>query len=89
MAYVKKDPDSVEDYPVDWSRWLASGDAIASVEWVVPDGLTLATQSHTDTVATARLSGGTLSEGYDVVCRITTVGGETADYTLQVRMSEQ
>lgn len=36
-----KDPDAKLPYTVDWSPWLAGeGDTIASVTWIVPDGIT-------------------------------------------------
>ena len=84
---IKKDPDAVLDYNVDWTEWLVEGDTIASDTWVVPeipqggDGITLESHSHDATSATAWISGGVIGEEYDVTCRINTVQGRTDDRT--------
>ena len=78
-----KDPQAHLDYAVDWSPWL-DGDTIASVAWTVPAGLTLESQSHTATVATAWLSGGEVGVTYTVVCEVTTAAGRVDDRTLVI-----
>lgn len=68
-----KDPDAVLDYQWDWgTNWLEDGEAITSAVITVPDGLTLDSQDDTSTTITAWLSGGTVDEGYQVTCHITT-----------------
>lgn len=85
-----KDPDAVLDYSVDWSDWLEDDDdTISSVVWDVPTGLTLSSQSETDTVATVFLSGGTAATRYNVGCRVTTVGGRVDDRTIEIRVQEK
>jgi len=83
-----KDPNAKLDYTVDWSSYLGS-DTIDSVEWVVPDGITMESQEETESVATIWLSGGTAGTDYDVVCRITTVGGRIDDRTIVIKVREQ
>ena len=77
-----KDPDEVLDYVRDWTAVL-DGDTIATSTWTPPTGITVDSNSHTDTTATAWISGGTLGQSYDVLNRVTTAGGRTFDKTLR------
>lgn len=91
MAFTKftKDPDAVLDYRWDWSDWLtAITDTIESVTFVPEDGITVDSSSHTDTTATAWISGGTAGSSYTVTCRIVTAGGRTDDRTCSFRIVE-
>lgn len=86
-----KDPDATLDYAIDWSDWL-DGDTIADSSWTASDGITIADDpapSHTTTVATVWLSGGTLGGMYDVTNRITTAAGRIADRTIVIRVVSQ
>ena len=78
---ISKDPDAVLDYSVNWSHWL-DGDEIATSTWIVPDGLTQATDTFTKTLATVWISGGTADVEYTVTNRITTVAGRTDDRSM-------
>jgi hypothetical protein len=80
-----KDPSDVIDISVDWADFLGE-DAIASVVWTVsPTGaLAVDTQSNTDTVATAWVSGGVASVTYSLACKITSVGGRTVERSLEI-----
>jgi hypothetical protein len=55
----------------------------------VEGGITVDTNSHTDTVATVWLSGGTHGTDYRVECKITTIGGRTAERSILVRVRER
>jgi hypothetical protein len=88
MMRVLKDPDAILDYAVDWEAWLGT-DTIASVAWTVPAGLTLDAQSHTDTVATVWLSGGTAGQSYALGCAVTTAGGRVDERTLTIVVVER
>jgi hypothetical protein len=80
-----KDPDEVLDYAVPWAPRLDPGDTIVTSTWpVVPDGIVKESDSHTDTVATIWLSGGTISTKYTLTNRIVTAGGRTMDQSLRV-----
>lgn len=78
-----KDPDAKLDYVVDWSAWL-DGDTISSSSWIVPDGITLESDVHTNTTSTVWLSGGTPGDTHHVVNRIATAGGRIDDRTIIV-----
>jgi hypothetical protein len=84
-----KDPDAVLDYQWDWSEWLATGETIASVVITPDTGITLDSQSNTTTTVTAWLSGGTVDEGYRVVCEITTNAGRTDDRSIYLICRER
>lgn len=85
-----KDPNSTLDFPVDWSEWLEdSGDTISSVSWIVPDGITKASEENTDTVATIWLTGGTAKSIYPITCRVTTAAGRIEDFTFELLMVEK
>lgn len=92
---IKKDPDAVLDYSVDWIEWLVDGDTIIDDSWVVPeipidgDGITLESHNHDTTSATAWISGGVVGEEYDVTCRIVTVNGRTDDRTFTLVVEER
>lgn len=85
MKWPFKDPDEILDYSVDWSRFLGD-EIINSVQWYVYDGdgvktaiaatetvngLTLGSQTNTNTVATVRWDNGTVNTTYRIVCAIT------------------
>lgn len=85
-----KDPDSVVDYGIDWSSYLASNnDTIASSSWIVPAGLTKASDSHTADHAFVWLSGGTVGSTYQITNRITTAGGRTEDESIHIQIIER
>lgn len=77
-----KDPDEVVDYVRDWSADLGD-DTIATSEWVPDDGIDVDSDDSDDTTATVWLSGGTVGNTYNVLNRITSVGGRVFDKTLR------
>lgn len=83
-----KDPNATLDYILKWAPWLR-GDFIDTSSWIVPAGLTLENEDQTSTTTTAWLSGGTVGESYEVVNRITTIGGRTEDRTLTIKIRER
>jgi hypothetical protein len=89
LQRVKKDPNAVIDYTVDWGDWLASGETISVSAWTVPTGITEDASSNTSTTATIRLTGGTAGENYDIANKITTSGGEIDERTFTVIMAER
>ena len=87
-----KDPDATLDYAMDWSRWLAAGDSIASAVWVVPTGLTEPSspgQSVTGTRAIVWLSGGTAGETYLIPCQVVTTQGRVEERTLPLKVVDR
>lgn len=89
MTIYTKDPDALLDYSVDWSSWLADGETLDTVEWIVEDGLTNAASSATGAVATIWLSGGTVGATYRVTCRVSTSAGRVDDRSFAVRVGER
>jgi hypothetical protein len=80
-----KDPDAVVDYEATWTPWLAEdSDTIVTATWIVPTGLTVTDESHTDTTATVWLSGGTVGQSYVVTSRVTTAQGRTDDRSMLI-----
>lgn len=87
MRYVQKDPDAIEDYRIDWSRWL-DGETIASSVWLLDPGITLVSSSHTQTATRARIGGGTVGRSYRATCRVTSSTGRVADQTILILIEE-
>lgn len=88
---LEHDPDSVVDYAINWSAQLDAwgDDTIDTSTWIVPDELVAEEESHTTTVATVWLSGGTVGELHRITNRITTAGGRTDDQSFMLRVAEQ
>ncbi len=84
-----KDPNDVADYVVNWADALDEGDALSSVTWVMPDGITKDSQSKTDTTATIWLSGGTAGETYEIICRVVTTMARTFDQTMKLKCKQR
>ncbi len=95
-----KDPNAVLDYKIDWADggdndgtasdpgWLQA-DTISASTWTVPSGITKDSDSFSDTVTTAWISGGTAGEVYKLVNRIVTAGGRTEDRTITLICRER
>ena len=87
-----KDPQSVLDYKVDWSTWLASTspeDTISTSTWTVESGITKDTDSSTSTTATIWLSGGTAGSTYAVTNKVVTNAGRTKEVTIYVTVRQR
>lgn len=85
-SWPSKDPDEVLDYMLDWSRRLDDGDGIdtATFSLTTSAGMLIVAQSNTTTTATVWLSGGTLGETGEVLCRVVTDEGRTFDWSMDV-----
>ena len=93
---IPKDPNAVLDYTFDWSKWLAKiADTITSVSFTLGVGATITEVSHsnTTTLATIKVSGGTvpLVAGTleSITCRIVTVAGRTDERTFYLQIVER
>lgn len=85
----EKGDDEVLVFGVDWSGWLPTGDTIATSTWQVPTGLVNEADQASTTLATVKISGGTVGETYDVVNIITTTtSAETAERTIKIKIVE-
>jgi hypothetical protein len=89
MTRFSKDPDSILDYMMDWSRWLGE-DEITSATWEASDaGITIDSQANTTSTATVWVSGGTVDETYTLTCRIVTTEGRTEDRSFDILIKEK
>jgi len=88
MSNYVHDPNSVLDYTIDWTDWLAASETISASSWTVPAGITQTTPapSFTNTVTTIWITGGTLGTDYDLVNHITTNQGREQDQTITLRV---
>lgn len=59
MFATTKDPDSIEDFSLNWATNLGT-DTITGSSWLVDGGLGIVAQSFTTTTTVVRLRGGTL-----------------------------
>lgn len=82
-----KDPDAVLDYKFDWSTWLDT-DTISSYT-ITASGVTVDSDSNTDTVVTVWLSGGTEGDFASVACRIVTAGSRTDERTAIIEIANR
>lgn len=101
MAYKwpDLDPNEIQAYSVDWSRFLNTGDTISTVAWYI-DGvltgsyqqsqnLTFVQPTNTTTVATIRITGGNVGQRYKITCRITTADGLRYERSIYLTIREQ
>jgi hypothetical protein len=86
-----QDPDERVDYARDWqaSGDLVDGDTIVTSTWTPDTGITVVSDSHTDTVATVRVSGGTAGNRYGITNHIVTASGQEFDHTLWFLIGEK
>lgn len=88
ISWPFKDPNEVLDYEIDWSARIG-GDAISSVTWTVPSGITKDRDAVSGDIAAIWLSGGTAGTSYDIGCRVVTTGGRTYDETVTLSVSNR
>lgn len=83
--YTIHDPQSLLDYTIDWTEWLAtSTDTIQVSLWLLSTSLTNNNNSHDNTTATVWISGGTAGEVYDATNQILTVQGRQDRRSIQL-----
>lgn len=85
----EKDPDAVLDYVWDWSDWLEPGETITDSLFIMSAGITLDSDSHSATSATAWLSGGTPGIPYQATNRIETSAGRIDDRSITIRVKNR
>ena len=75
--YAETDPDAVDDYPINWTDWLAANgyDVIAHSEWIVPLGVTRISDSYAGGDTTIWLGPCEVGE-HRITNRVTTIGSE-------------
>lgn len=85
----RKDPQSVLDYGIDWSDWLASGETISTSTWTVPTGITEDSDSKGDTSTIIWLSGGTAGATYKIANKIVTSDSRTVERSIDIIMEQR
>jgi hypothetical protein len=88
-AYIEKDPYAQLDYSLDFSNYLPTGDTISSISIAVDSGITVVSNSNTDTVATAIISGGTAGTIYNVEFKITTANALQDSRNFRIKVLEK
>jgi hypothetical protein len=87
---TEKDVAELLDYSIDYTNLLNGSepyDVLNSSEWRVEGpvaDLTIVKNSHSSTVATVYVSGGSDTNRYRLINRVTTVGGRTFERTILV-----
>ena len=96
-----KDPDDVETYYIIWcspdntndgsatDTGRLQSETISSDTWTVATGITKDSDSESNGIVTAWLSGGTAEETYKVECKITTSASRTDERTILVKVMER
>jgi hypothetical protein len=85
LSWPDKDPQEVLDYALDWTARLA-GDTIATSSWVLPTGITKASDSHDVSTTKIWLSGGVEGTKYTLVNTITTTAGRTMNQSVAIKV---
>ena len=89
--WPKKDPNEKLDFSLDWrvENRIPVGDVIVASLWIAPPGVSVVSESFSDTVTTIWLTGGTIGETYDFLNRVTTEAGRILDKTVRLKIKEK
>lgn len=75
MTQFNKDEQDSDDFSIDWSAELDTGETLSESEWTVEDGVDILSSDLTDTVTTVLVSGGTAGTSYHFYNKVTTSNG--------------
>lgn len=92
QAWPRAANETVLDGSAEWTSKHPSDvstPTIQSVTWIMPDALTLDSQSETSYLARLTVSGGTDGQDYDVTARITPTAGSVRDVTVTIPVRQQ
>jgi len=81
-----KDPNSVEDFALNWTLEIGS-DTISSATWSAV-GVTVDSDSLAGAVTTARLSGGTVGKPARTTCHVVLASGQVKERTIRLSIQE-
>jgi hypothetical protein len=82
-----KDPDDIDDFTLDWTNILASGESISTLAVsVISGGVTISSSSISTVYTTARVSGGTAGTDAVIRYRITTSATRQLDESLTIHV---
>lgn len=85
--FIRKDPNSVMDYYIDYTSFLASGDTISTQTTTVDSGITLDSSSIVtgDKKVKMVLSGGVVGTAYTVKVTANTTDGLTFVHRFRIK----
>ena len=92
---IKKDPDAVLDYVINWTDWMATDDTISTSDWEITsdDEATPTLIEDSSTKVGLRtliwLSGGTAGICYRVTNEIVTADGRTENRSFEIRVRDR
>ena len=87
-----KDPDSVEDFGIDWSATLnesTPADTIATSAWTADAGVTVDSDSNDTTSTTVWVSGGVRNAACNLVNSVTTAAGRAYQRTIALTLTDK
>lgn len=89
-AFIRKDPESVMDYTIDYTNFLAAGDLIDTSTFTATSGITIDSNSKAanEKSVTVILSGGTAGTTYTIKNTVVTDNGITAVKRFRVKCEE-
>lgn len=88
IAWPPKGAEEELDYALDWKREL-TGDTIDSSTWIPPEGITVVSESFTDTMTIIWLSGGVAGQKYVFVNKIRTRRGRRFTQDISIKVIEK
>jgi hypothetical protein len=87
VAQDIKDPDDIDDFALDWTNILASGESISTIAVaVISGGVTINSSAINTVYTTARVSGGTAGTDAIIRYRITTSTLRQLDESLTIHV---
>ncbi len=91
VAFVTpKDPDDVDDFTLDWTARLGTGETVSTfTATVLSGGVSISASSNTTTTTTARITGGTDGTPATVRYRVVTSLGRQLDQTVTIPVTTQ
>ncbi len=85
MAYLLIGPDETLNYTFDWSDSVGEETIVSSSFSIMPTGPELTNQTHTDTTATAYLSGCEVGQVYRLTNQVVTSAETTEERSVTLR----
>lgn len=87
VAQDIKDPDDTDDFTLDWTNVLATGETISTLAVsVTSGGVTVASSSISGVLTTARITGGSAASDAVIRYRITTSTSRQLDESLTIHV---
>lgn len=89
LGTVRKRPDDMLDYDVEFERWLSDDDSITDAVAVAsPEGVNVSSVQVFGNVVKVWLSGGSAGDSYAIVVTATTAQGRVKEIQFNLRVTE-